>query len=696
MLYMKRLKILLHCNYLYYGLVLIMILMALFLDEGRHLCSYGNLFEDEFVINKIVLKDRGVRLYLNGDEKIIASYYLEDDAARKFLNDYKLGDKVVIKGEEVKLKNNTVRNTFNYKKYLNYQRIYHSVVINDIKLVKRNKNLFYKLKNYLIDRQNAIDKSYMYTSSLLFGDNSLIDENVMESYRSNGVSHLFAISGLHVSLFLLLFSKFLEKLGLKGNKKYLFFIFFLLFYMFLTNFSMSVMRASIFTMLIIVNKVFKFGIKTINLLLFTLVVILFINPFNLFNIGLQYSFLISFFLIKCNNIINGLSSFKKLVFVSLVAFFVSYPITVNNFYEVNFLSILYNLVFVPFVSYLLLPFALIVYFLPVFDKVLYIFISLIEISSQFIQRIDIFKVTMCKLNVTMVLLYYLILCLVLSKYKRGKKKYWFLLLLFYFMHFLMPFSNDNYVSFLDVNQGDALVINVKGNVTLIDTGGLVMYSDSKYTYQLAKNRILPYLKSQGIRKIDNMVLTHGDSDHMREAYYLVENFKVEKVIFNQGSYNLLEQNLIRLLNKKDIHYEKAFKYLKSDKYMLEFLDTGLYDNENDNSNVVYFYYNGVKMLFMGDASAFRETDIIEKYDVGNIDFLKVGHHGSSTSSSKSFINMVQPKYSIISVGENNRYGHPNKEVLDVLSGSKIYRTDLNGSIEVIFGSNGYNVKTCSP
>ena len=122
------------------------------------------------------------------------------------------------------------------------------------------------------------------------------------------------------------------------------------------------------------------------------------------------------------------------------------------------------------------------------------------------------------------------------------------------------------------------------------------------------------------------------------------------------------------------------KELNINGYKLYFLNTGVYDNENDNSIVIYFNYNNYKFLFMGDAGVEREKDILNKYNLRDIDFLKVGHHGSNTSSGKEFINSTNPKYSLISVGKNNRYGHPKNSVLKTLKNSKIYRTDLDGSI----------------
>ena len=183
---------------------------------------------------------------------------------------------------------------------------------------------------------------------------------------------------------------------------------------------------------------------------------------------------------------------------------------------------------------------------------------------------------------------------------------------------------------------------------------------------------------------------------MGEAVNLVNNFKVEKVIFNCGNFNTLETELIKLLKIKKIKYYSCIKELNKDKYKLMFLNTKEYDNENDNSNVIYTELDGYKFMFMGDAGIEKEKDILDKYSISNIDVLKVGHHGSKTSSSKEFINEINPKYSIISVGKNNRYGHPNKEVLENLENSKIYRTDLDGSIMFKIKNNELKIETCSP
>ena len=183
---------------------------------------------------------------------------------------------------------------------------------------------------------------------------------------------------------------------------------------------------------------------------------------------------------------------------------------------------------------------------------------------------------------------------------------------------------------------------------------------------------------------------------MGEAINLVNNFKIESVIFNCGKLNYLEKKLTKVLEQKNIKYEICINNIKKDNYNLEFLNTRIYDNENDSSSVIYLNYNDYKLLFMGDAGVGREKDILDKYNLSDIDVLKVGHHGSNTSSSENFIKNISPKYSLISVGENNRYGHPKDRVLNVLRNSKIYRTDIDGSIMFKIKNNKLKIETCNP
>lgn len=683
---MKRLKIILQHNAFYYVILCFSLIYFIVCNSYSYSSVYDEFNLEEFVIVDIKYSDEKTVYTLKGKEKVIGNYYGD--------NTFSIGDVVKVSGEKYELSNNSVPNTFNYKRYLYNQGIYNFINIKEILLVRESNNIFYKMKNFVFNRSHKIVKSYGYINGLLLGNSSSIDSDVKSSYQENGISHLFAISGLHISLFVLMINFVLKRVFKFVNIRYMFIILFLLFYMFLTGYSMSVMRSAIFTIFLYFNRVFKLNINTRNVLIFTFSFIVFINPMYLYNIGLQFSFVITFYLICFSKVIKG-GVIKKLFITSLISFLVGFPIVVNNFYQVNVLSVIYNLFFVPYVSYVILPLVILTYIFPFFDSFLYVFIVILERVSLFLNGIDICKVIFCKMSISGVIIYYLLITFVLVMYKRGRKLYFVFIFIFMIVHYFMPFDRGDYYIMFDVGQGDSSMISVNNEISLIDTGGIISY-DGVINNSVVKNKIIPYLKSRGIRKIDNLIISHGDYDHMGDSIYLVNNFRVDNVYFNCGKVNDLESELIKVLNKKKIKYYSCVDEVEMGNYRLKFLNTGSYDNENDSSLVIYFNYDDFKFLLMGDAGEEREKDIMEKYSLGEVDFLKVGHHCSSTSSGEEFINSIKPKYSLISVGKNNRYGHPKSEVLDVLEGSKVYRTDVDGSIFIKLSKKRYSIETCEP
>ena len=615
----------------------------------------------------------------NKTEKILVNYY-------ETIDKINLGDKVKIKGTLKLPSKNTVPNLFNYRKYLNNNNIYYILTASEITKIKNNTKILTHYKNKLQKYINR-KKAHTYLNIFILSNKNDLDKEVLNSYQVNGLSHLFSISGMHITLLLGTILKLLDKVSYNRYYKYIFLIIILIIYMYLTDFTPSILRSGIMFILLTLNKLFNFKIKTKNIIMLTFIIIVLINPYYIYNLGFQLSYLISFYLIIFAHIINKHKNyFKKLFITSLISFLVSFPIIISNYYQVNLLSILINLLFVPIISYIVLPLAFITLILPT-DSLLILTMDILEGISLSLTNINYLLLELPKPSIYLIIIYYATITLLLIN-----KKCFISLLTTIFIHKISINFNPNMeILFLDVSQGDSILLHYPHNKynILIDTGG-------NYNYEISKNIIIPYLKSKGINKIDYLILTHGDYDHMGESINLIENFKVEKVIFNCGEFNDLEKELIKVLEKKKIKYYSCIKELYIDKNKLQFLNTKEYDNENDNSSVIYFNYYNYKFLFMGDASTEREKDILEKYNLKDVDFLKVGHHGSNTSSSEEFINSINPKYSLISVGKNNRYGHPNKEVLDTLNDSKIYRTDQDGSIMFKIKKDKLQIETCSP
>lgn len=641
-------------------------------EENIHISKDMNIY---VVVTKIKQDKEKTIIDVKHDKKYRITFYKQINV--------NLGDKVLISGKFNTPKSNTVFNTFNYRKYLLSKKI--MLVSNEasITIKHKNKNPFYSFKTSI---KNHIEKykSRAYLKAFIMGDTSLIEENIVSNYRFLGISHLFAISGMHVSVFVFLINKMLKK----HKAKDIIIILFLLLFLFITDYSESLLRCSTFFVISYLNKVLKLNIKNIYLILISAFFLLLINPYLIYSIGFLFSVIITFFVIASSNLLKDKTYFKKLFIMSLICFLASVPILSFYFYKINLLTIVFNMIFIPLVSYLIFPLGLITFFLYPLDNIYMFFINLLEGLSSFFQNIDFLSFVIAKPNVFVILIYYVILFLAI---KRNRK-----LLIIYFIVLLINinikyFIRDASVTFLDVGQGDSSVIILPfGKTILIDTGGLYLSR-----YNISKNKTVPYLNSLGISKIDLLILTHGDYDHIGDAINLLNEIKVDEVLFNNDSFNDNENKIIKVLNKKNIKYSKNswdFKKIED----LYFLNTKMYDNENDNSNVIYTELDGYKFMFMADAGIDKEKDILDKYNISGIDVLKIGHHGSKTSSSKYFINEIKPKYSIISVGKNNRYGHPTSEVLDTLSNSKIYRTDLDGSIEIKLNKNGYKIRTCPP
>ena len=424
-LFLKRLKILLQFNIFYYFILFLAIVFCLVFNcffSSNDVISFEN---SEFVITNFYKSSYGIKIDLKGNERFVGYLYCDSNKSDNFFNTYNIGDKVFIYGELRNISNNTVPNTFNYKKYLKNNNISGVINVKSLTKVSNSINIFYRIKDLMIKRSFSLKKSYSYINSLIFGVNDYIDDQVLESYRSIGISHLFAISGLHISFFISFISLFFDKFKVKSIIKSVFIVLFLLFYLFLTNFSISIIRAAFFNILVMFNKMLKLNISNINLFLLTLSFCLFINPLAINNLGFKYSFVITFFLLKYSNYINRGSTLLKMFKVSFISFVVSYPITINGFYSINFLSPFYNLFFVPFLSFIIFPFVILSYIFPFLDSVLYLLINFLELSVRLLEYIDIFKIDMCKINALICFLYFVVICKMFNALYRNKYYYLF-------------------------------------------------------------------------------------------------------------------------------------------------------------------------------------------------------------------------------------------------------------------------------
>lgn len=669
---MKRLRHILQSKHLIKIITIIIFIITLLYTNYYPFKSKYTKDDKEFIgiVTKYEVKEDKITIEIKAKEKLLITYKYQD----KEFNNLSYGDKIKVKGTLITPSKNTNQNTFNYQKYLYYKKIYYLVEATSINKIANNHNYLYTIKNILYQKIDKL-KSSNYIKTLLFCDNTLSKE-IKESYRINGISHLFSVSGMHINFFVSIIYLYLNKITYNKRIKYLITNIFIIIYLILFP-SSSLLRSAVMSILYSINYLLKLKIKKIDILLLTLGVSLLINPFIIYDLGYIYSYTITFFLVLSSSTLKNKNKINKIIYISLLSFLVSIPITIYNSYEINIISILLNIILVPIISIIILPLTILTYIFPILDSILYLFTSTLETISLFISKIKITKIIFPKPSLLIIVLYYIIFLL-----SYQNKKYFYLNIILLIIIYIYPYLNSNFeVVMFEVGEADCHLIKYpyNKNTILIDTG--------KNEYKI-KNEVIPYLKSIGIKKIDYLIITHGDLDHIGGSITLINNFQVKNVILNKGTFTDLEKELIKNLNKKKIPYQININKINISNHTIYLLNNTKYNNENDNSIITYFTYQKYKFLYMGDASITTEDNLLENYNLNNISILKVGHHGSNTSSSKDFISQINPSISLISVGENNIYHHPNKEVINNLSKSRIYRTDINNMVKLTINSKG--------
>ncbi len=666
---MQILKKALQSNYLIFCIFIVVIIFSYYrFNLEKNSLYKGNETEFKLEVIDKKYKDK-YTITLLGKEKLV--FYMDDFP-------YDVGDIIMVKGNLIKPKNNTVPNAFNYQRYLQSRGILWELNVNSIKLFKKNSNIINKIKKVIMDHiNNNKYREYLYV--YLLGDSSYFSKEKRNNYESLGLSYLISIGSLQVMMIVKLLKKVEGKFKIKKGKSLIINIVIIIFYIIFTNKIIGVLRSGLCYILSSILRYYKIKYNYQNIIYIIGIVLLLINPSLIINSGFLYSFTISI-IISLYYKKRNISYFKRLFMISMIAFISSLPITIYFNYEINFLAVIYSFIFIPVFHFVIFPLSIIVFILSFLSPLYYFVISFVEYIINLLSKIQLLSFIFKKPSMIIIIIYYIvIICSLNSKRKR------FLLILLLIIHNnINLLIKEKLITYLDVGEGDSIVIKNNNHLFLLDTGGNI--------YSNYSDNTMNYIKSLGFNKIEALILSHGDFDHMGEAINLVNSFRVEKVIFNCGLYSDLEKELIQELDAKKIKYYSCINKLDN----LYFLKTRECDSENDNSSVIYKELNGYKFLFTGDASITTEKEIMSRYNLPDIDVLKVGHHGSRTSSSKEFINEINPKYSIISVGKNNRYGHPNKEVLNVLKDSKIYRTDQDGSIMFKIKNNKLSVETCNP
>lgn len=664
------------------------------------------------------------------NEKLVVRYrFRSHDEKEYYKKNLIIGDACKVKGSLLIPDEARNANSFNYKKYLNDHNIFWTMQMSQLDIHScrpYDRSVIMKLGKLRQQGIAYIEEHYppetaSLSAALIFGDRQLFDPDLLNSYQKLGIIHLLAISGLHVGMLSSMVYFLGIRLGVTRERMIDFLFVFLPIYALLTGAAPSVLRAV--TMLLLgLLTIRKKGIRKISpidAISVTLLLFLFINPFSLFDVGFQLSFAVSFALVMSAPVI--LSSYKnylvQLFVTSIIAQLAALPIMLYHFYEFSLLSFIVNLVYIPLFSFIFLPGTLLVFFIHFFfslpgNVLLRLLTKFIQYMNTFTEELSQFPyatLVVGRPHWVLLIVYVLAVIVVFLFWEKqqtvkGVVKLFFIPTFIIFVQLQIPnISPIGEVTFIDVGQGDSIFIQLpfgKGNY-LIDSGGNLFFDKEQWQqrkkqFEVGRDIVVPFLKGKGITTIDKLILTHGDADHIGGSLNILDQITVKEIILPKSKQlSSLELKILQIAKQKSIQVSFAHEGVnwqegESNFHFVSPRETGE-DERNDGSLVLAAEIGGLTWLFTGDLEVNGEERFVKNYGNLSIDVLKAGHHGSKSSSSEQFLKATSPKMAIISVGRNNRYNHPHREVIERYEGKHIHllRTDQLGAITyTFFGKRG--------
>lgn len=791
-------------NKINYSLVFLLVLFGFFqiyFGDKNYESKYANL-EDEVKIKAIIVEEPEEKEYkytytinveeINGNKKYKnTKLILNLKKANKLKDIPNFGDEIEVVGKiEIPSEARNYKG-FDYKAYLKSKKIYGTIETKKIDILDLNKSNYLdkclnSVQNSIKENMNRIlkeDESAL-AIGILIGARADISEEVENNFKMSSLTHMLAVSGSHITYIVSAFTLILGKINKKATK--VFTISFLIFFMALTGFTASVIRATIMGIIILLASLLFRKSDTVNNLCIAAIIILIFNPYTIADLGFLLSFAGTIGIISlgntitdkiymliykvskgkinieekaevkqenCSSIINevmknrAINSSQKInknnkVLVKILKYIINsfgitlsaniiiMPIMAYSFSTVSLTFWVSNILAGPIMEVVTIL-GFVVYFISLFSiqiaQVLGILLNLLlttlskiaEISSMIPGALIYVKTP----YIYECLIYYLVVITMLNlekiKYiiKIITCKYEFvtkfkkfievniiviLILTIIIKLILNFFPNGLKIYFIDVGQGDCTLIKTPYNKNILIDGGGSEFGN----FDVGENIVLPYLLDRKVNIIDYLLISHFDSDHIGGLFYIMENLKIKNIIISkQGKETENLKKMKKIIQDKKINLiiVKKGDVINIDKISnieILFPEQSLIKENiiNNNSIVAQFKCMDFKMLFTGDIEKIAEKKIIELYNNSNkleSTVIKIAHHGSKTSSTKEFLEKVKAKIAVIGVGENNNFGHPNQEILERITklGTRVYRTDVNGEISLIYKNKKIKVNT---
>ncbi|MBF2399601.1 DNA internalization-related competence protein ComEC/Rec2 [Listeria marthii] len=647
-------------------------------------------------------------------EKFQLSYKITTEEEQQQLKNLQYGQFISVSANIETPQVNRNQNQFNYQEHLKRQRIHYVLQASSLSISDEvSPSILMRIQNIRLQTithitENISPKINPYFLALITGEKNGFSPEMYETYQQMGVVHLLAISGLHVNLLVGAIYFLLLKFGITRERAVLCLLIFLPFYIILTGANPPVIRAATMTALLLLSEKYATKWSSFSVICLSFVLFFLLQPYVIYEVGFQLSYAVSFGIILSSRQIltRQQNIFTKSLAISFVSTMMSSVVMMYHFYSFSWVGIFFNLLYVPIFTINILPGCISVFLLsmcsPVLsaipESVLTFLIQFIESFTNVLAKIP--RQTIVTGRPNTIILVLIIGTILLFFYQWQKKKFPIGIFIFFCMLcYISSFNFIGKVSFVDVGQGDSILIQLpynKGNY-LIDTGGQLPFEKEDWAkkrkpFTIGESTLTPVLKSKGISSLDKVIITHSDADHMEGLDDLAKNISIKELIFAQGAENkaIMKEALDAMAQVKQTIILAGANWQVGENRFECLYPTQAGVGGNDDSIVLKAILDNKVWLFTGDLEANGEQKLLDQ--PVKADILKVGHHGSKTSTSKEFIQQVQPTFAIISCGVKNRFGHPHAETLKTLEAAEtmILRTDLQGEIIYTFGK-GFEV-----
>lgn len=592
---------------------------------------------------------------------------------------------------------------FNYKTYLRTKKIYGIFNVEDVEIVKNGSdNIIIKLRKYIKSklREKLKKENSELAISLIVGDRLHISSEVEDNFKKANLMHMLAISGAHFS-YVILIATFISNRFQHKRLGQLIQIIAIIFFMNLTGNTASVVRAGIMSILLIGSSICKRQNDSLNNIAISAIIQIINNPYIIFDSGFMLSYSGVLGIILFYKKISEHIHFKSIALTISANIFII-PIMIYNFHTISGSFIISNIcaswllgiiIILEFIS-LCIPIKLLYMILDLLIMMLRKIAEIcanIPFAQMYVPRYAIFFV---------IIIYILIFC---RKLKCRKYVYSFLTIgvsILLIVNFTDVYQDRMRINFIDVGQGDSCLIRYKGTNIMIDSGGSLSKNKDGKSYDIGENVLNNYLLNRGITRLDYIMASHFDEDHSQGFVFLLKNMKVKNVIISeQYKTSSIYEQFKQICKKQNIQiiYVRSGDEIRIKDLAFKILHPKSKENQisenplNNNAIVCMVKYKNRRILFTGDIEKVAENEMVKEYTNGlKADILKVGHHGSKTSTTKEFLDLINPSVALIGVGQNNKFGHPNEDVIKRLEEKniQIYRTDEMGEISIIIDKNG--------